>query len=275
MERLADEGEMLVSLPSALERRRVGSVPIGFHVTMRLEDGRPIGKTIAELRVIVRVALAQGRLRGLLAFGTADNHLHALLAIDRPSAGAFALYLETGLQQRLRLGAPFEPARIRPLQDQNHANNTFWYVQRQDKRHDLRRDPFYEGTTLPDHLGARVIDTVLDERRGMFLPRTHREEVVERFPAGAFDERPLELGVLEDAACAALAIPNLHGRSPDVVSARRAVVHAVGPEVSDKVLGDCLDMRARVVRSLRALPPEPRIVRAVRMQALLRTPIAK
>jgi len=105
--------------------RRLTRGPIGFHVTIRLEDDRPIAVTQAALRVIARVVLEQGEERGLLAFGAADDHLHAALATDRASAGAFARYVESALVWRLGLAARFERARIRPLQDQKHAYNTF------------------------------------------------------------------------------------------------------------------------------------------------------
>ena len=123
--------------------------PIGFHITFRLADDRPIAPTVAALRALARIVLEQGECRGLLAFGAADDHLHALLATHRVSAGDFAKYVESALRQRLALKAPFEPARIRALQDQRHAYNTFHYVQRQDSRHELDHDLVREGTSLP------------------------------------------------------------------------------------------------------------------------------
>lgn len=253
---------------------RHAAQPIGFHVIMRLEDDRPIAATAAELRVVSRVVLVQGECRGLLAFGTADNHLHALLATGRASAGAFALYVATALRQRLGLNAPFAPARIRALQDQRHAYNTFHYVQRQDARHGSHRDPHREGTSLPDLTKLRVLETSIAERVRRHLPRIHSEVLRAQFPAGVFEQvRPIELDGLADAACAALAIADLHGRSPSAWSARRAAIHVAGPDVADAVLGDCLALKPRVVRALRALPAEPVVVRAVRGQALLRTPV--
>ncbi|MDB5220892.1 MAG: hypothetical protein JWO86_8819, partial [Myxococcaceae bacterium] len=54
--------------------RRLTREPIGFHVTIRLEDDRPIATTQAALRAVARVVLGQGEERGLLAFGTAADH---------------------------------------------------------------------------------------------------------------------------------------------------------------------------------------------------------
>jgi hypothetical protein len=41
--------------------RRLTREPIGFHVTLRLEDDRPIATTPAALRVVARVVLGKGK----------------------------------------------------------------------------------------------------------------------------------------------------------------------------------------------------------------------
>jgi len=245
--------------------------PIGYHVTIRLEDDRLLAMTTDALRVVVRVVLAQGERRGLLAFGVADDHLHAELATNRTTAGSFALYVQTALQQRLRPGARFEAARIRPLHDQRHAYNTFHYVHRQDARHALQRDRICEGTSLPDLLGMRILTTSIGSRVRVHLPRVRRQDLVEKVPAGVFDETPVKLELLADAAAAALAIPDLDGRCPDSLRARRAAVHAAGLDVPARLLGDCLGIGPRAVQSLRTHASEPAVVRAVEMQARWRS----
>ena len=252
--------------------RRLTREPIGFHVTIRLEDDRPIATTPAALRVVARVVLEQGEERGLLAFGAADDHLHAALATDRASAGAFARYVESALVWRLRLAARFGRARIRPLQDQKHAYNTFHYAHRQDSRHELDLDRAREGTSLPDLLGLRVLDTSLIARVRAHLPRIRREDLVGQFPSGAFDmDAPIDLDVLADAAAAALALADLRGRSADALRARRAAVHAAGPNVPSRPLSECLGIGVRAVQSLRTQRSEPAVIRAVEQQALLRS----
>jgi len=266
--------------PPKLDRRQPRE-PIGFHVTIRLEDDRPIATTQSALRVLARVVLSQGEERGLLAFGAADDHLHAELATDRASAGAFALYVETALRWQLRLGARFERARIRPLHDQRHAYNTFHYTHRQDSRHDLDLDRGRDGTSLPDLLGLRVLQTSLIARVRAHLPRVRRDELVEQFPSGSFerlssDERgAIALDVLAEAAAAALALPDLRGRSVDAWRARRAAVHAAGPEVPGRLLSDCLGVGVRAIQSLRTLACEPALIRAVEKQAVLRTAVKR
>ena len=255
-----------------LRDRRRPREPIGFHVTIRLEDDRPIATSPAALRVVARVVLEQGEERGLLAFGAADDHLHAALAADRASAGAFARYVESALVWQLGLAARFERARIRPLHDQKHAYNTFHYAHRQDSRHELDLDRAREGTSLPDLLGLRVLDTSLIARVRAHLPRIRREDLHRHFQPGAFDMAgPIDLDVLADAAAAALALVDLRGRSADTIRARRAAVHAAGPNVSSRWLSECLGIGVRAVQSLRTQPSEPATIRAVERQALLRS----
>jgi len=255
----------------ALPVRGRAREPVGFHITIRLEDDRPIATTPAALRILARVLLSQGEERGLLAFGAADNHVHATLAAGRRSAGRFAHDVETALRWRLDLGARFERARIRPLHDQRHAYNAFHYVHRQDARHELHLDHAREGTSLPDLLGLRVLDTSLIARVRTHLPRVHREDLVGQFPPGALERKtPIDLDVLADAAAAALALPELRGRSAGVSRARRAAVHAAGPDVPSARLGECLGIGVRSVQVLRLGAREPALIAAVAKQALLR-----
>jgi hypothetical protein len=260
----------------AASDRRLTREPIGFHVTIRLEDDRPIATSAAARRVVARVVLEQGEARGLLAFGAADDHLHAALATDRASAGAFARYVESALVWQLGLAARFERARIRPLLDQRHAYNTFRYTHRQDSRHLLDLDLAREGTSLPDLLGMRVLGTSLLARVRAHLPRIRRADLVGEFPAGVFEvAAPLELDVLTEAAAAALALPDLRGLSPDAHRARRAAVHAAGPDVPTRRLGESLGLGMRAVQSLRKQEREPLLIGAVARQAHLRTATAQ
>lgn len=50
-----------------VDRRRLPE-PIGFHITIRLADDRPIATTKVARRVLARIVLSQGEHRGLLAF---------------------------------------------------------------------------------------------------------------------------------------------------------------------------------------------------------------
>lgn len=266
--------------PTARDRhvrrdRRALDAPLGYHVTLRLEDDRPIATTVPALRVLSRVVLTQGDHRGLLAFGAADNHLHALLVTDRVSAGAFARYVETALRWQLRLGARFEHARIRPLRDQRHAYNTLHYAHRQDVRHAVGVDPARDGTSLPDLLGLRALGTSLVARVRVNLPRVRREDLVTSLPVSLAENASFDIDVLADAAAAALALPDLSGRCADSFRARRAAVHAAGPDVRSAVLADVLRIGVRAVQSMRTQPDEPFLVQAVTRQAHLRSAMTR
>jgi len=252
---------------------RVVVAPIGFHVMMRLRDSRPIASSLAAVRTVSRVVLAQGEERQLLAHGLADDHLHAVLTASRAMAGDFAQYVEIALGRLLELGSRFQVAHIVPLQNQDHALKTFHYVQRQDARHGLDRDPLREGTSLPDMLKIRLIGSSIAERVRERLPRVRTEHLLQHFPAGVFVERPIDPSTLAEAAAAVFALPNLRGRGEELARARRAAVHVGGLQMGTRMLSEALEIGARAVQVLRALPPEPLVVRAVKMQALLRTPV--
>lgn len=176
-----------------------------------------------------------------------------------------------GASWQLGLRARFERARIRPLQDQRHAYNTFHYTHRQDARHDLALDLHREATSLPDLLGLRVLGTSLAARVRAYLPRVRRDDLLTHFPEGTFDDgAAIDLDVLPDAAAAALALPDLDVRSVDAARARRAAVHAAGPEVPSTVLAERLGVCVRAVQASRRHPVDPTLVRAVRLQAALR-----
>lgn len=254
-----------------LDARPAAPAPIGYHLTLRLEDDRSIATTAAAHRVLARVVLEQGEKRGLLAFGAADNHLHAELATDRATAGDFAQYVAISLRWQLALAARFEPARVRPLIDQRHAYNTFFYVLRQEARHALKHDAAREATSLPDLLGLRVRPTTVAGRVRAHLPRVRREALVALLPSDPFNAASgaVPVAFLAEAACAAFALADLHARSPDACAARHAAVHAGGPRASTRELSQVLGLVDRAVRALRERPADPAVVRAVVLQARL------
>jgi len=95
---------------------------------------------------------------------------------------------------------------------------------------------------------------------------------VAHFPSGALDDGPsVDLAVLADAAAAAFGLPELRGRSAETARARRAAVHAAGPDVPSELLSDSLGVGVRAVQSLRLQPREPHAIRAGAQQARLRT----
>jgi hypothetical protein len=79
---------------------------------------------------------------------------------------------------------------------------------------------------------------------------------------------------LADAAAAALALPALRGRTPAVVAARRAAVHAAGDRMTPAELADALSVDERTIRRLRAQPPDVALRCAVDLQLRLRGALA-
>lgn len=242
---------------------------------MRLSDDRPIAVTTPQRRTLARVMLTQGEERGLIAYGAADNHLHAELTADRHAAGDFANYVMSSLRRRLELPVPFEKARIRPVEDQRHAYRLFFYAQRQDTHHDTRLDPRREATSLQDLLGLRALPTKMASRVRAALPRLKRYEIEALLPVDLTGEPPLDaLELIASAAAAAFALPDLTGRSRDLTAARRAAVHAI-PNASPVELAMHLGVGAREIQKLRAIEPEPRAVRALQRQLILQHAIGQ
>jgi hypothetical protein len=104
------------------------------------------------------------------------------------------------------------------------------------------------------------------------LPRVQDEDLIAHFGITAFDEAPIDLAHLGDAAAAAMALPALVGRSKEVVVlARCAAVHAARDATSAE-LALALGVEPRTVRHLRAAgKPPPALVDAVRLQLALRS----
>jgi hypothetical protein len=241
---------------------------------MRLVDDRVIATSSAALRRLARVLLARGASRGLLTFGVADTHVHAVLACDRATAGVFAQTVEASLRAVLALPVPFEAARIRPVLDQRHLAHAARYASTQDMRHDLASDPLREGTALQDLVGLRVLAPDLATRVAMHLPRWSQRELASLLEVD-LGPWPLDHGGLADAAAATLALPHLRGLDPETTAARRAAVHvALGAGLRPREIGEHLSVTARTVQRLsERRSPQP-MVRAVTLQLRLRAAIA-
>src|SRR5687768_10946493 len=84
--------------PRSLSLTKYATCPrhVSRHAARRGQS--PITTTVAALRIVARVVHQQGDARGLVGFGTADDHLHAALVTDRSSAGAFARCAATALR---------------------------------------------------------------------------------------------------------------------------------------------------------------------------------
>ena len=210
--------------------------PIAFHVNTSLAGKRVIATDVARLRTAARVILEHGAAVHQLAFRLSDTHLHWLLLCSRSEAGEFLRRVSAALHWRLALEAPFLPAEYTPVRTQSHLVRAFWYILRQEWHHGTAFDPLHEGSSLPDALGWRAVDSSLPARVAGTLPRARRTELLELLGplalAFASDNvPPLALSCLSDAAGAAFAVADLTaGQSAAHVRARRLAMEVAAQQ---------------------------------------------
>jgi hypothetical protein len=243
---------------------------LGFHITCRFNADRVLAPDVPTRRVYARAILRVGADHDLLAFRVVDTHLHAEVACDRVGAGWFARRIEQSIQARLRPGVPFSPARIRPITDQWHLQQTFHYVLRQEQRHGIVADPLFEASNLPDLLGLRLLGAYAVPTVRALLPRVGRRDLVAYLGGLDLDATPDRLDLLSEASAAAVALPNLRGRSFAAVAARRAAVHVAAARLTRRQTAVLLDMPEATVQRLRAQRPERGMVRAIWRQLAVR-----
>ncbi|MBI4705979.1 MAG: hypothetical protein HY744_33215 [Deltaproteobacteria bacterium] len=239
---------------------------------LRLRDGRVLARSVAERRVLARVVLSCSRDASLLAFRAADTHLPLLVALQVRLALEFARRVESGLRQRLRLAVGFAPAHAVPVEERRHLVHTFWYVLRQEQRHECSADPLYEASNLPDLLGLRVVVPGAHQAVAALLPRVGRGELWKLFGAGDLDG-PVNWSLLGDAAAAALALPSVAGRSGEALLARAAALRVAdgqqGLLQTASVLGVSRSALWRTRSMAQGVPAQ--LVQAVALQLRVRS----
>ena len=227
---------------------------IGHHLMLRLEDGRVLVKCQAERRKLARSVLRVGRDHELLAFGLADNHLHAEAACDEASAKRFAWRLGMSLSKALRLPVSFDKPRIKAIEDQPHLYSVFGYGFRQEQHHGIEGDPFLEASNLLDLLGMRVVGSYTRLNVRTHLPRITTHKLLGYFGDVDLSNARICTQDLADAAMSALALPDLRGRDSDVVRARNAAVHAVRAPADE--IARALGISPRAVRIIQRRPAD-------------------
>lgn len=247
--------------PSSGRRRQLWqrdvADPIGHHVTFRLSQDRVIAGDAAARRRAARILLDHGGRHRLLAFRLADTHAHAIVLCPRVQAGAFARSAAIAIRKALQIGVPFEPARLRPIDDQRHLESAFRYVLRQEQHHGLELDSLHDASSLPDLLGLRAVDRrPLDLLRAS-LPRVRTATLIGYLGVPWSQEPVFDPALLLDAAAAAFALPRLIGRDDRTVKARHAAVTAARSLMDAASLADVLAVSSRTVQRLRATPCDP------------------
>jgi len=248
--------------------------PIGHHVSIRLVDSRVIAPSVSARRALSACVLRVAGPHGLLAHRGSDTHLHLLMLYAALDVLEVLRRVRIGLCRVLDLGAPFASPRVEVVRRQEHLENAFRYVLRQDKHHGFASDPFHEASCAPDLLGLRLVDSHLRPRLAEHLPR-----VGERTILRYLDLPPLRPGVepagLLEGAAAALAVSDLSGRRQEIVLARRAFVQCALPQLTTAEIAALLGCSRRAVQRMARAPVPPALVRAVSLQAGLREHVTR
>lgn len=241
--------------------------PLGWHITARLRDDRVIASDAISRRVAATVVLRAGQGSRLMAFRVVDTHVHALLATPRAEAGRFATRALGSLVQALDLPVRFEPARLRPVEDQRHLRNAFDYVLRNHRHHDVAGDTWHDASNLPDLLGLRTVGAHTIPVVRALLPRVTRDDLLAHLGVRELGLGPASPEHLAAAALAASGARSLSGRSVESVAARVAAAHTgLAAEETAAALGTT----SRSIRRLRAAPPDRALVAAILRQCAWR-----
>ncbi|MCP4873825.1 MAG: hypothetical protein GY898_34485 [Proteobacteria bacterium] len=241
---------------------------VGSHLMMRLKDGRVIANNAAARCHVAESMLTVGRPFEVVVFRLVDDHLHAVTMNDGPAGRELGRRVEISLQHRLKPGVGFSEVYVKPVVDQRHLRNLFWYCLGQEKHHGVELDPLFEASNLPDLLGWRTLGgwTIGNVRR--YLPRVGRERLLEQLPVMPA-VAPFDVGVLRASVGAAACVIAAHARHERARAARCAAVYIV--DGSAVTLATAIGIGSRSVERLKSLEPEIEMVRAVEGQLALRT----
>ena len=240
-------------------------MPLAQHIRIRTRDDSVIAATPEARRILANTVLRYGRETTLLAFSLADHHLHLQAACTHGVAGELARRIQLSLTRSLGLTAGFDPVYRKPIEDARHQRNVFHYLMKQAPHHGLDLDPLLEGTNLPDLLGLRVIGAYTAQNLRRRLPRLTRNELLAHL--GLDELRPAHgpPELILDAAAAAMARPDINGKSPDALRARRAALD-VASHLRPAELRSLLAISRASLYRLREMPADPAVVKAIRLQ---------
>lgn len=246
--------------------------PIGHHIIMNLWDKRVIARSDPARRTVSRCILTVAREHELLAFGQGDNHLHGLNAEDWDRCGKLAQKIEMSIKKSLKLPVGFAPVYRKPIYEQDHLYNTFYYDLRQQDRHGVTIDLLHEASNLPDLLGLRVFGRYTKEKQQEHAPRVVTAELYEILGvSGLNPNADVPCADLAEAAASAACLPKLGSRKREAIDAKAAAIQAAAGRLNDAHLAQQLGLKPRRVGELRERwPVDPELVKAIRLQLVLR-----
>ena len=253
---------------------------LGHHLMFRTDDDRVLAPSVPQRRALARTVHRLAEDSGLLAFGSADNHLHVVALVDRAQAGVLAHRIACSLRWALALPVPLFPTRFRAIEDQDHLKTAFHYALGQRNRHGVQSDPFLDACSLPDLLGLRLGHWDLIARVREHLPRVRRADLLRHLGPEilepADDERIAGLlaagrgGLLRDAAAATTFLADLSSPQRAVVAPLASLTRVLPSLLPAATLSHLLGRSPSRIRDLRHVPVPQTLDRALRLQVALR-----
>jgi len=260
--------------------------PITQHMVLRFIDDRVFAPNPAAQRKLARIVLRQGRPFSLLSFGGADTHLHVLPYCDLPRATELDRRLKIQIKLALHPSAVFARTSYTDVFDEWHLAKAFRYDIVQARHHGCNVDPFFETTVLPDLLGLRLIEgrdrmgegdgSYVIANVASYLPRVSMEQLWSFFegPRPDLTDDELVWDDLEQAAAAAVALPDVTGKTPAACAARAAAIQLAARTLIPDRLAKLLGCSTRTLWRGRRAPLRQGLLEAVRMQLALRSAAA-
>lgn len=248
--------------------------PLGQHLVIRLEDNRVLLTNRHQRRRAARSIYRIARPFQMLAYGFADTHLHVVVLGSRLRALELARRVEIALQRQRRYGVRFLPARATPVRDQFHLGNAVSYVLSQAWRHGLKGDPFFEGSSLPDLLGLRVVGARSRALVQEHLPRFDFDALWQKLPTGPVGEPASAQDLREhlvEACLAATCMEQLGGRGRRQRLVREAAVALVDGALGTAEVAGLLGCSREGLRAVRGGGDGRGLLGAIRGQVGLRS----
>ena len=253
---------------------------LGYHIMIRSDDDRVLAPSDAARRALAEAVYRVAAPFPLLGFGAADNHLHLVVLGDRRQAAQLAGRLLCALHWALDLPVAFFPVRYKQLADQYHLISTFHYCLSQRNNHGVQSDPYLDASSLPELLGLRLLPTDSISRVREQVARLGRRRLLGHLGPGDLEPASTTIvsdlvlagreELLRDAACGALGLPSLDGRSAPVVRARRALVKILASCCTTAQIAEVVGRSPCQVRHIRGLDEQPQLQLAISLQLALR-----
>ncbi len=239
-----------------------------WHLVLHAE-GVPIAPRTAARRELARTVYRIADTRGLLAFGAAEDQLHAVVVCARQQAQGVARQLAVALRSRLGVGVPLCPDQLHELRDHSHLRSVFHLVLNQRNRHGLHSDPFLDASSLPELLGARLLRTGSVELVRELLPDVGHQDLLPHLAMPRLERYPALIQPV-DAVAGALALGDLHAHRELGLLGRATLVATCAPMLSTTELSWLLGLSVAGVERLRQVQVPDRLLRAVQLQLGIR-----